>query len=102
MKINGLQPQEIYKSYMQTSSRTDNEKSSSKEVNADRVEISAQGADITEARKLVKKSGLSASDGTDSARIDALKEKVRSGSYNVSSKDIAKSILKGRYLDKKA
>lgn len=102
MKINGLQPQEIYKSYMQTSLHTDNEKSSAKEANTDRVEISAQGTDINDARKLVKKSGISADEGADSERLEALKEKVQSGSYSVSSKDIAQSILKGRYFDKKA
>lgn len=102
MKINGLQPQEIYKSYMQNSSRAESEKSSTREIKTDRVEISAQGAGITGARELVKKSGISASEGTSSERLEAIKKQVQSGSYSVSSKDIAQSIIKGRFLDKKA
>lgn len=102
MKINGLQPQDIYKSYMQSPSRTETEKSSAKEVKTDRVEISAQGAGITGARELVKKSGINSGEGASSERLEELKKQVQSGSYSVSSKDIAQSILKGRFLDKKA
>jgi negative regulator of flagellin synthesis FlgM len=107
MKINGLQPQDVYKSYMKSAISTDGtDKSGTGSVKADtdRVEISSQGSDISEARELVKKSGILTDDDSDGAdraeKVETLKNQVQSGNYNVDSKDVSQSIIKGRLVDK--
>lgn len=107
MKINGLQPQDVYKSYMNSNLHSDDsvekDKKDETDVNADRVEISSESADLSEARELTRKSGImSAHDSSRSEKVEALKQQVESGEYNVSSKDVAKSILTGNYLDSRA
>jgi len=107
MKISGLQPQDVYKSYMKSAVSTDSVDKADTEdvkVNADRVEISSQGSDISEARELVKKSGILADNDSDGAsrseKIEALKNQIQSGDYSVDSKDVSQSIVKGRFVDK--
>lgn len=111
MKIDGLQPQDVYKSYMSSAVRgdgagSDTEKAAASDISADRVEISPESADLSEARELVAESGISADLSTDapsrSDKVGALKSQVESGEYNVASEDVAKSILTGNYLDSRA
>lgn len=106
MKISGMQPQDVYKTFMKSTSRPNAaEKSESSEVKTDRVEISTEGASITQARKLADKSGISKTDTDDAVRskkIEALKNQVQSGNYYVPSAEIAKSIIRGNSLDRKA
>lgn len=102
MKINGLGPQDIYKSYMQNTPRADDETVSTapEDTTADRVEISPECAQLGEARGLVRKSGVSDGSDTDrSEKLSSLKQRIESGTYNVSSEDIARSILTGRLYD---
>jgi anti-sigma28 factor (negative regulator of flagellin synthesis) len=110
MEINGLQPQDVYKSFMKSAVKTDSadksgsaDKTDVSDANTDRVEISSQGSNVNEARELVKNSGISdnSSDGASRAqKIEALKNQVQSGNYSVNSKDVAQSIIKGMYIDK--
>lgn len=104
MQINGLQPQDIYKSYQKNTPRPSApEKSGDSAPIADRVEISSQGSDITQAKELVKKSGIASGDSSGrSEKIEELKKQVQGGTYNVPSKDIAQSIIKGGNFDRKA
>ena len=110
MKINGLQPQDVYKSFASSTAHSEDnvvaDKKSAVDVSADRVEISSESADLNEARNLVQQAGITDSDGSQTAsrseKVEALKQQVESGEYNVSSKDVANSIVTGRYLDSRA
>lgn len=117
MTINGLNPQEVYKSQMSgaaygansagsKSSQAGESDAESRVGNsagntADRVEISQHGADITQARALARKADLSGDEAARSSRVEELRQQVQSGTYSVSSKEIARSILGGN-LDRKA
>ena len=110
MKINGLQPQDVYKSFASNSVHGEDSAAADKkitaDVSADRVEISPESSELNEARNLVQQSGITESDDSQTAsrseKVEALKQQVESGEYNVSSKDVANSILTGRYLDSRA
>lgn len=109
MKIDGLQPQDIYKSFVSGAVHGNDVAAAGKkaaDVSTDRVEISSESAGLNEARNLVRQSGiadiddLQASGGSE--KVEALKQQVESGEYNVSSKDVANSILSGRHFDSRA
>lgn len=115
MTINGLNPQEVYKSQMSGaaySAAAGNKTPSAGESGAesgaagtagtaDRVEISQYGADIAQARTLAKRADLGGDEAVRSSRVEELRQQVQNGTYNVSSGEIARSMLGGN-LDKKA
>jgi flagellar biosynthesis anti-sigma factor FlgM len=107
MKIDGLQPQAVYKSFANSAAKIDDAgKKSVNQTDADRVEISSECSDLNQARKLVDQSGISADTSAQaserSEKVEALKQQIESGEYYVSSKDVARSILTGNYLDSRA
>lgn len=106
MTINGLGPQDLYKSQMAGAAYGKNaagakaasagEASETDAGDAVRVEISRQGSDVTQARALAQKAGLAAGEPDRAARVEQLRDQVRSGTYSVSASEIARSILGGR------
>lgn len=104
MEINRLEPQSVYKAFMNnTAHGLDPDKKTDTEVKADTVEISSESADLNEARKLTSRSGITHTDyESRSEKVEALKEQIEAGEYNVSAKDVARSILTGNYLDSRA
>jgi negative regulator of flagellin synthesis FlgM len=105
MKINGLQPQEVYKTFSKDTVRTgstDVKAVSGSGSDADRLEVSQQCADLNEARRLVDDSGIDVKDDDREEKIEGLKSLIEQGQYNISAKDVASSILNGRLLDSRA
>lgn len=107
MKIDGLQSQNIYKTFMTNTAHSGNAKQQNvSDVNADRVEISSESADLNAARELARQSGINNELKTESAshkqKVETLRHMVESGEYNVSSKEIARCILTGNNFDSRA
>lgn len=104
MKINGLQPQEVYKSFMKDVVHTGSAHVKASRVSqTDSLEVSSQCAELNEARKLADESGIVDLDGgVREEKIEELKSLIEQGQYNVSAKDVAESIIKGKFLDSKA
>lgn len=107
MKIDGLQSQNIYKTFMTNTAHSGNAKQKDvSNVDADRVEISTESADLNEARELARQSGIKNELTTESAshqdKVETIRMMVESGEYNVSSKEIARSILTGNNFDSRA
>lgn len=107
MKINGVQPQDIYKSFMNSTVHSENsDKKTTTDISTDRVEISPESVSLSEARELTRQSGITADSAVDassrSEKVEALKKQIESGEYNVASEDVAKSILTGNHLDSRA
>ncbi len=110
MTINGLSPQDLYKSQMAGAAYGKNaaaakaasagEPSETGAGDAVRVEISQQGSDVTQARALAQKAGLTAAEPGRAARLEQLRDQVRGGTYSVPASEIARSIVGGR-LDKR-
>lgn len=104
MKIGGLQPQDVYKSYIGSTSRSEDPAGGKKsvdnpDISTDRVEISSECADLNEARELVRLSGINEESGDRSAKLEALKSQIEAGEYYVSADDIARRILNGKRAD---
>lgn len=98
MKINGLQPQQVYKIFEKDVSYVNRAegKTDSGEY-ADSLEISKQSADLSEARGLACDAGLYTDNSADrEAKIENLKSLVEQGQYSIPAKDVANSILSGR------
>lgn len=115
MNIDQIRSQNVYKSFADTSARNDEngaDKKVSDCVSEDRVEISSASSSLSEARELVSQSGIAGISGsapgnpTDASeraeRIEDLRQQVEAGTYSVSSHAIAKSILAGNFMDKRA
>ena len=108
MKINGFQAQDIYSSYTKQNQAAGTEKSavtpSAASNQGDKVEISSKSksASLSEAALLSKKAFSSERQSERAQKIDEIKNKIQNGNYNVSSMDVAKSILKGNLFDQKA
>lgn len=103
MKINGLEPQDVYKSYINSAARNDGENSEAEteaaaDVSADRVEISPSSSRLSEARELTRRAGVGTGDdaAARSGKVASIKSAVDSGSYSVPAEDVAQSILEGR------
>lgn len=101
MEINGLQPSNIYKAFMESPVRSGSSKGTEVDtVSTDRVEISSQSADLNAARELARKSyiakDLAGTDKEHSEHFESVKNLLASGKYSVDSKDVAKSILRGK------
>jgi flagellar biosynthesis anti-sigma factor FlgM len=103
MEINRLEPQKLYKAFMNTNACGLDADKKNNEVKADTVEISSESANLSEARRLVSRSGIARSDARSrSEKIEALKEQIEAGEYSVSSNDVAHAILTGKHLDSRA
>lgn len=107
MNIDRLQPQTVYKSFSGSSTRSEEagaDKKAPESVSADRVEISTESSSLNQARGLVSQSGIAVPEeqADRNERIEQLKEQVQSGTYAVSSRDIARSILSGNRMDLRA
>lgn len=97
MKINGLQPHNVYVSF----SKEEKEKKTVKEPSgqagsSDRVEISAEAAGRSEAERLAQKITDTPADTGRAERLDAIKKQVQDGTYQVPAEQVAGSILGGR------
>lgn len=103
MKIDAMRSSDVYKTFMNNNIRNNEKPIKADNVSKDTVEISAQSADLNSARELARMSGISrdvmneGSENDDNYQL--IKYLVDSGEYDVSSKDIAKSILTGKNCD---
>jgi len=110
MKINGLQAQDMYNSYTKINQTANSEQAASVASAAsgkqggDKLEISEKGkaASLLEAGNLAKKSLTPENQDQRAQKVAEIKNRVQAGSYNVSSTDVAKSILKGNLFDQRA
>ncbi|CDZ23517.1 hypothetical protein CCDG5_0378 [[Clostridium] cellulosi] len=103
MKINGLQPQEVYKTYVNNIYKSGAEIKKAVISDTDSLTISQQSSDLYEARRLADESGiLDVNEEGREERIEELKSLIDSGQYNVSAEDVAKSIVSGKIFDNRA
>lgn len=100
MKIDGVQPHNIYTSF--SKSEKAEQTHSDQPAGADRVEISAEAASRSEAGRLSGQIQDDSDNGTvREERLAAIKKQVQDGSYQVPAEKVAGSILGGR-IDRKA
>jgi len=92
--INGKNPYEIYANKENIQNKNTAAPVSS-DSNRDRVELSSEGARFKEAAPVMAKVKAAVEEDTDDSRIQLIKEKIESGSYHVSSTDLARAILNG-------
>lgn len=105
MKVDGYQVSKLYESYNGKNNQAAgvNKDAANKAAEkADKVEISNQASDMSNAISLGQKMKNTESPEDRQARIDEIKKLVDSGQYNVSSKEVAQSILVGKNLDVRA
>jgi anti-sigma28 factor (negative regulator of flagellin synthesis) len=109
MKINGFQAQDIYNTYSKASQTANSEKAAAvatatTEKQGDKLEISEKGkaAYLHEAGNLAKKSLAPENQAQKAQKVAEIKNRVQTGNYNVSSTDVARSILKGNLFDQRA
>ncbi|MDR3553078.1 MAG: flagellar biosynthesis anti-sigma factor FlgM [Clostridia bacterium] len=102
MKVNGIQAQNIYESYQKNLKQDEAVKdSSSQKAQGDTLELSPGAADLQEAGTFARKTSDDG-DTQRTARITDIKNQIDAGTYNVSSQDVARSVLKGMIMDQKA
>ena len=103
MKIDGFGVGKFYEQYSGKTAKDANPAAQEvvKAAKTDRVEISSKAADMNKAA-LVQKSMSSESIDERQSRIDNIKSLVDAGQYNIPTKTVAQSILRGSFLDKKA
>lgn len=100
MKIDGVSAQDIYKCYQNGPRKSDGGQSAAEEKRMDHVEISTQASDLKDAESLRDRSS-GENDTAHAARLAEVKNKIDSGTYNVSAKDVAVSIAKGIHFDRR-
>lgn len=102
MKVNGIQMQNIYESYQSNLHKNETTAAQGDESgNRDTLKISPRASGLKEAGALAGKMPRE-SDASRSVRIQDVKNRIDAGTYDVSSKTVAKAVLKGMYLDEKA
>lgn len=107
MKINSFQAQDIYNSYSKASQVASGDKTATSAVNAskhgDKLEISEKGktASLIEAEGLAKKAIAPENHAQRAKKVSEIKNLVQSGNYNISSSEVARSILKGNLFDQR-
>ena len=107
MKIDGIPVQNVLDAYTKNNTqqsggqagRVTRETQADSGEGTDRVEISNQASDMSEARSLTRDVPRQ-SDSDKEARIANIKSMIDSGQYSVPSGDVAKSILRGALLDR--
>lgn len=104
MKVDGYQVSKLYESYNGKNNQAAgvNKDAADKTEKSDKVEISGQASDMSNAISLGQKVKSAESPEDRQARIDEIKRLVDSGQYNISSKEVAQSILVGKNLDVRA
>lgn len=103
MKINGLQPQEVYKTYVNNVHKSGSDIKKAVISDTDSLTISQQSSDLCEARRLAEESGIfDVNDECREDKIEELKSLIDAGQYNVSAEDVAKSIVCGKIFDNRA
>lgn len=108
MKINPVEAHGIYKSFNSEKGHKQDydaraiQKPAETRENADRVEISEKGADILEGSTMAQRAAapVPKETGLRADKVEQIKKLVRSGEYDVSGRDVAASILRGRVIDK--
>lgn len=102
MKINGFQPHNVYAAFSkEPKEQQPAQETSGRAEHSDRVEISAEAAGRNEAEQLARKITNTSDDTGRSERLNAIKEQVRNGTYQVAAEKVAGSILGGR-IDRQA
>lgn len=102
MKINGFQPHNIYAAFSKDQKEQQPlQETSGQTEHSDRVEISAEAAGRNEAEQLARKITDASDDTGRAEHLDAIKERVRNGTYQVAAEQVAGSIL-GRQIDQQA
>lgn len=100
MKINGVQPHNVYAAFSKEKSEQQPvQEPSGQAERSDRVEISAEAAGRNEAEQLARKITDVSADTGRAKRLDAIKERVRNGTYQVAAERVAGSIL-GSQIDR--
>ena len=105
MKINGYQASRLYEAYANKNGSAVNNSQEGKPVGKekpDRVEISSTASDMNDAVSLGQKVTETETPEERQSRIDQIKQMIDEGTYNVSSRAVAASILLGGNLDVKA
>lgn len=98
MKIDGIQPHHIYKSFSQKEKEEKTSQQPSAETgNSDRVEISEEASERNEAMQMAKKINTPSADSGRAERLAAIKKQVEDGTYQVSPEKVAGKILGGRF-----
>lgn len=97
MRINPINSKNPYEVYAKESVQSKNTvvPAASSDTNHDRVELSSAGTKLGEAAPAMAKVKAAVEENTNQSRIDAIKQKIDSGSYRVSSTDLAKAIIHG-------
>ncbi|MFT9055155.1 MAG: flagellar biosynthesis anti-sigma factor FlgM [Ethanoligenens sp.] len=100
MKIDGFQPHNIYASFSKEGKEEKSAQTSAEQTgSADRVEISAEAADLGEAARLSQKITDTSNETDRTERLAEIKKQVQGGTYRVSADKVAGSML-GRRIDR--
>jgi negative regulator of flagellin synthesis FlgM len=110
MKIDGFQAQDIYNTYSKINQTANSDKAAGAVAatatsgkQGDKLEISEKGktASMIEASNLAKKSLAPDTQEKRTQMVEDIKNRIQTGNYNVSSTEVARSILKGNLFDQK-
>jgi flagellar biosynthesis anti-sigma factor FlgM len=103
MKIDGFKAEGIYESFnsqaAQQSAASKNPQKAGDRADGDKVEISSGATVMSEAKSLAKQAADLILPVDRETKIAQLRELINNGQYNVHSREVASSIVKGRLFD---